>query len=370
MSNKLWYKVARAIIKAGSLPIPITNTFYDLLKLLLTKEQAEFLLIYSKKPSLNFNEIRAKTDLDDDAIYKMLNDLMYNGIITGTRSRSTGIKVYRLLPPFPGIFEGQFMRGETGEKQKKLAKVFDKLFDDWSSGIQMNYEDMVSQLRKAPPINRIVPVQEEVEIGNETVLPYEDVQNIIDRHEFIAVTHCYCRHEKNLINDPCKLDAPIQNCLLFGKNTQFSVKYGFAKLISKDAAEKILKEAEDYGLVHKAFHTHQDIERDEEAICSCCKCCCTAFQLHYKGAAPIHTVSSYIAMLNQEKCIGCGTCSEKCPMEAIELLNLSAKIYENRCIGCGVCAYHCPEDAIKLIRISPRKIFIPPPKLLNEIKSS
>ncbi len=361
--------MARAIIKAGSLPIPIVDTFYELLKLLLTEEQAEFILIFSKKPSLNMDEIRSKTDLDDNAIHKMLNDLMYNGIITGTRSNRSGIRVYRLLPPFPGIFEAQFMRGERGEKQKNLARVFDKLFDDWSSGIQMNYDNMIPQFKNAPPINRIVPVEEEIDIGNETVLPYEVVQNIIGRHEFIAVTNCYCRHEKSLINEPCKLDAPIQNCLLFGKNAQFSVEYGFAKQISKESALKILKEAEDYGLVHKAFHTHQDIERGEEAICSCCKCCCGVFQLHYKGVAPIHTVSSYIVMLNKEKCIGCGMCIEKCPMEAINWYNSDVEILENRCIGCGVCAYHCPEDALKLVKIQSRNIFIPPPKLLKELNN-
>ena len=175
----------------------------------MTEDQAKFLLIFNKKPSLNIDEIRGKIDLDDDTIYKILHDLMYNGIITGTRSRRTGVMVYRLLPPFPGIFEAQFMRGEAGEKQKKLAKVFDQLFDEWSSGIQTNYDDMVEQFNNAPPINRVVPVQEEVEIGNENLLPFEDVQKIIDKHEFIAVTYCYCRHEKNLINDPCKLDAPI-----------------------------------------------------------------------------------------------------------------------------------------------------------------
>lgn len=77
-----------------------------------------------------------------------------------------------------------------GEKQKKIAKVFDKLFDDWSNGIQKNYKDMVEQFKKAPPINRVVAIQQEVERGTEIVLPLEDVQKIIDKHENIAVTNC------------------------------------------------------------------------------------------------------------------------------------------------------------------------------------
>lgn len=122
MSDKLWYKIARVIIKSGKLPIPIVNTFYELLKILLSEEQAKFLLIFNKKPSLSIEEIRNLTDLDIESVYPMLNDLMYNGIITGTPSRSTWLKIYRLMAPFPGIFEAQFMRGETGRETEENSK--------------------------------------------------------------------------------------------------------------------------------------------------------------------------------------------------------------------------------------------------------
>ena len=59
----------------------------------------------------------------------------------------------------------------------------------------------------------------------------------------------------------------------------------------------------------------------------------------------------------------CGTCVEKCPMEAIDLVEDIAVINSSRCIGCGVCVHHCPENAMKLERTGNREVFVPPPRL-------
>ena len=48
-----------------------------------------------------------------------------------------------------------------------------------------------------------------------------------------------------------------------------------------------------------------------------------------------------------ESCIGCGTCVEACPMEAIELKDGKAVINTEICIQCGTCEGECPISAIK-----------------------
>jgi ferredoxin len=77
---------------------------------------------------------------------------------------------------------------------------------------------------------------------------------------------------------------------------------------------------------------------------------------------PILSLTSYIAKVIEDECIGCGTCVEKCPIEAIELIDTVAFVNKDKCIGCGVCAHHCPEKAIEFKRTGPRKVFILPPK--------
>ena len=362
MTDKFWYKVARTIVKAGVFPVPISNTLIELLQTLLTEEQAKFVLIY-RKPSMTLEQIKQRIDMDEQSILKMLDALMQNGVIVGTRSRTTKILVFRLMGIYPGIFEYTFLRGTTLERDKKLAELFEKLFVEISKGTQKNYDNIINVFKGLPPTDRTLPVEKEVEVGTETVMPFEEIKKYVEEYDDIALVHCYCRHAKDLINDPCKLGASKTNCFLFDKTAIFGIEQGFGKPVSKEEAIKILREAEDEGLVHKVFHVHSDTNRGIEAICNCCNCCCGMINMYYRGASPIHTMSSYIANVDEELCIGCGTCVEKCPMETIDLEDTIAVVNEDKCIGCGVCDHHCPEEAMHLRRIGPRHVFIPPKKI-------
>ncbi len=69
-------------------------------------------------------------------------------------------------------------------------------------------------------------------------------------------------------------------------------------------------------------------------------------------------------LVDEEKCNGCGMCSQKCPVEAIDMYNeglmaraaiyvdypqavpLKYAIDVDRCIGCGICEGECPVGAI------------------------
>jgi len=364
MNDKLWYRLSRVIVKAGKMPFPINDTLIELLQNIITERQAEFIIkAYNRKPNMNLGEIKKKTGLDDDSLMKILEDLQYNGVVVGTESKTSGITVYRLQPPFPGIFEFQLMRPRESEREIKLARLFDILFGEMGQLTSKNYNSLLTQFKNFPPIDHVIPVEKEVDSGSDIILLREDVKKIINKYDNIAIALCYCRHQKDLIDEPCKLDAPRANCFLFGKTAKFCIEKDFAKPITRDEAIKILREAEDAGLVHKAFHIHQDPERDLEAICNCCNCCCGVFQLYNRGAMPFYTISNYFAEVNEDDCIGCGTCEEKCLIHAINLEDGIVVVNEEKCIGCGLCAHHCPEEAIHLKRIGPRHVFIPPKKI-------
>ena len=362
MSEKIWYKAARMVVNAGNYPFPINETVIELLKILITDDQARFIQIF-RKPSLSLEQIKQKTNLNDVDLEKMLNDLMDGGIVVGTKSRSTGKNIYRLMGPFPGIFEFTFMKGGTSEREQKLAKLFDKIFKDMSDRSQKSHDLIVKMYKDFPPIARVVPVEEFIDVGQEEVLPCEDVTKLLDDYDVIAVTHCYCRHQKDLLGEPCKVTKEKHNCILLGKSAKFAIEHDFTKPISKENTIQIFHDAEDSGLVHKIFHVHLNPEKEIEGICSCCKCCCGIFQMYYSGTTPYHTLTSYLAKIIENNCVGCGTCVEKCPMEAIELINAVAKLNSDMCIGCGVCAHHCPENAIKLERTGPRNVLVPPRKI-------
>ena len=49
----------------------------------------------------------------------------------------------------------------------------------------------------------------------------------------------------------------------------------------------------------------------------------------------------------EKKCIGCKICVDKCPTNAIEMINRKAVIDMEKCIKCGICEAVCPVNAIK-----------------------
>lgn len=50
--------------------------------------------------------------------------------------------------------------------------------------------------------------------------------------------------------------------------------------------------------------------------------------------------------INEEKCIACGICIEKCSVKAISMQAEKAKINMQECIRCGTCHNVCPQEAV------------------------
>jgi predicted Fe-Mo cluster-binding NifX family protein/NAD-dependent dihydropyrimidine dehydrogenase PreA subunit len=65
---------------------------------------------------------------------------------------------------------------------------------------------------------------------------------------------------------------------------------------------------------------------------------------------PIQTgiaVSSLVAVVDAEKCVGCGVCVPSCSVNAISL-NETVHIAGDKCTGCGRCVADCPQEALSL----------------------
>lgn len=54
------------------------------------------------------------------------------------------------------------------------------------------------------------------------------------------------------------------------------------------------------------------------------------------------------AIVDPEKCTGCGDCVEECPTDAIEMKDEKAVVNEEECIDCGACVDVCPVEAISM----------------------
>ena len=52
-----------------------------------------------------------------------------------------------------------------------------------------------------------------------------------------------------------------------------------------------------------------------------------------------------VAVIDSEKCTGCGICVDVCPVNAIEV-NQEAVVNDETCTGCAACVSECPNEAI------------------------
>lgn len=367
--DRKYKKAAQIINSAGGTPYPITETLIDIVKHLVDEEYLDLIMAFRRKKSQTMEQLKESSNLSEEEILKIVQILAKKGLIFNQPNRH-GVMVFRLMPFINvGVFEYTFMKElEINEENLELAQLFEKLGNESKERLKSNYEIALSFLKNMPPIDRTIPFRENKETGNEIeiivnkeldvpeqkILPIRTVEELIDKFDDIAVGHCFCRHHKDLLNDPCKQTKLRENCFTFGKSARYTSEQGFSRMVSKEEALRIIKQSEQDGLVHKAFYPHFDMKRDETSICNCCTCCC--------GNAGGMTVNAtnYISQFNHDLCIGCGTCIDHCYTNSIELNDEGkAELVGNYCIGCGVCAYFCPENAISLVE-NKRIVRIPP----------
>lgn len=62
------------------------------------------------------------------------------------------------------------------------------------------------------------------------------------------------------------------------------------------------------------------------------------------------------AVVNEDLCVGCGTCVDLCAFEAHFLEEGKSKVIEALCKGCGACAAGCPQRAISMKEFSDEQV--------------
>jgi NAD-dependent dihydropyrimidine dehydrogenase PreA subunit len=378
MSMDLYKKAGSIIIKSGMLPFPVTETLTKLLKILYTEEELKFIVkTFKRKASQTIEELKKNSEMEEHEILGIIEPLTKKGAVFKSES-STGLTIYRLLPPiFVGIFEYFLMKKILySDHEKEVAELFRRLFEEIKDIIQDKYDMFLPAFAAIPPIDRTIPVRKniegneieialnkEIDLPTEQIIPTQEIEDIVNKFDDIAVGHCFCRQHKDLLGESCKQTELRENCFTFGKSARFVADQGFGRYVSKQEALEILKKSEDAGLVHKVYHPFGDIQKDETSCCNCCSDCCGTFELWKGGTMPMINSTNYISVIDPELCVGCGTCIEKCPVEAIHL-NAENKAKRNPewCIGCGICARFCRENAISL-QEGMRKVYVPPPRL-------
>jgi Pyruvate/2-oxoacid:ferredoxin oxidoreductase delta subunit len=373
-------RAAGVICRQGLVPFPVSPTAVAIIRHVVGEAEDELDLIraFSETSSQTLAQLTESSGFPAEKAGTLAKNLAQKGLVFN-QPNSHGVMVYRLLPLMMiGVMEYKFMGPLTGShEEKELARLFEKMLADLREQTQSQYDALLPFFQAAPAIDRtvpaghttdgrkirVVPVQKPIEGGEEFVLPSQTVEEIIAKFDDIAVGHCFCRQRRNLLGEPCRTQAPVVNCFTFGKSARHTVAQGFAKPVTRDEALAILKEAEQAGLIHKAFHPGARESAQETSICNCCKDCCDTLRLWRDGTLPLVNATYHLAVIDHEACTGCGTCVDWCPTDAIVLNDEGLAVRdESACLGCGVCARFCPEAAISL-KEGLRKVFVLPPRV-------
>ena len=330
------------------LPIgfPATESGVEIriLKQLFTPEEAKAAtkLGFDLKPLEEIYTSVDNTEMSITDLELLLDSSVSKGAI---HSKKEGNKKYYANSLYMiGMYDMQFHKGkEFSMEFKENASQY------WKEGMTEElFRTGIHQLR-------VIPIEKSIS-QEHNIASYDDVRKIIENKEGpIVVAMCVCRHKKEAVGEPCSKTNLIESCfVLHDDYVHTYIEQGWGRIVTKEEALEILRKTGEDGLVYQPGKAQRP-----GSICCCCGCCC-GYLADMKDFPHLLDIipRNYYAEIDSELCTGCGTCIDRCNMDALTLIDEKSTIDLIRCIGCGVCVPTCPSDAMHLLK--KEKDTIPP----------
>jgi len=221
-------------------------------------------------------------------------------------------------------------------------------------------ERALAKLDRIPPfftrgIRRKITGKQQVKHFGQ-VVPIEDIEKILGFTTSVVRLACICRHVKfgpehrycygiSLApqgGEMMNILRSIDSGYLIGPQT------GGLEFLPKEEALAMMRENEDEGLCHTIWSF---ITPFIGGICNCALPGCMAMSATLTHRTPVMFRAEYVAVVDEEKCSGCGECVKICPFDAYlpHKRKAKAKVDSEKCYGCGICRNACPRGAITLV---------------------
>jgi len=339
---------ARLVDRLNAFPqgAPPSDLLYRILALLFSEREAGLVAQLPVRPFTaaragriwKISEDRARAELDALAGRALLLDY-----------ESDGERRYTLPPPMAGFFEFSMMRVRSDVDQKLLGELFYQYLNVEEDFVRELFTDGETQLGRTFVHETALPAEISLH-----VLDHERASEVIRGTPPMGVSMCYCRHKMEHLGRAC--DAPMEICMTFGATADSLIRHGFARPVDVAEGLDLLAAARERGLVQFGENVREQVS----FICNCCGCCCEAMiaARRFGHLHPVHT-TDYEPAFDADRCKGCGTCVNACPVEAVALVSANhpqrpkarlARLDPDLCLGCGVCVGACPREAVTLRR--------------------
>lgn len=281
---------------------------YKLFEQWITDEQiAVMLAMNSMKPAF-VPFIARKAKLPVKRTREILHEITDIGLVVQVVVPKVGLEIY-LLPPYtPGIFEFLLINEKFCLAHPEIAYAFQQ-------------HATTSQIEHAPNtpmgagIMRVIPVESAIpaetqQIDNERCNKY-----IEDNDGHMSVTPCQCRRVRRLMGEGSG-DLDEGYCLFMGHVADMFNRTGRGRPVSVAEAKELIRKCDERGCVHQITTLHQG---ETFAICNCMPESCLALGVSQYYNTPATSASNYVAEIDQEKCVACGQCTDRCANNAIQM---------------------------------------------------
>jgi NADPH-dependent glutamate synthase beta subunit-like oxidoreductase/Fe-S-cluster-containing hydrogenase component 2 len=293
-------------ITGGLVKVKTTDPEYRILEPVTTDEMAEVALCLEIRKPKSVEEVASKCGKTAYDVEKILFKMAVDGSVK--LEEENGVNKYFLELFVPGVMEYMVANKANVTKYPVIAECFEE-YTRKLGGL------MAGNIPVGLGVMRVIPVESAVE-GDTRKASYEEIADLITKHESFSVADCACRTSMRAIGEGCGHTVEDM-CIQLGPAAEFYIRTGRGKRITREEAVAICKRAEKEGLVHSIPNLSGP--GNALAICNCCGCSCFGLRNANLYKNPDWSRSNYVAQVDKDKCVACGECVENCQVNALRL---------------------------------------------------